>query len=295
QIPYHFIAISIDYRLACNSSDPDLAGSIVQPLCDWTYSRIDPVRLAPGAAIFDVQDAVSYVRNTWGPAHSSIWNGNIALAGGSAGGNISFLAATLPPTSSHPDALVGWSPFPQLTQYVNPNVPSPYSTVWGCQSPVPSIDRETNDWQGCAIGSPGHGDPSIWESGVNRYLPCPTPSDPTYQTGCAGLYSSNGLVDVATNQHSYPPPVFFANGGGPTPGISSPELVALQTEVDLAGVLSAAGKTFVQCNVDQPDHGTRLLPDTCEGNPSNQTVKLSTEIFLEPYVCTDPNYPQCNG
>jgi hypothetical protein len=88
-LTYHYIVLSIDYRLACDPSDPQILGTQLAPLCGWYYNTPDPQRNnEPGAAIHDALDAVAWARNMWPTiaAASPYWNGKIALVGGSAGG-----------------------------------------------------------------------------------------------------------------------------------------------------------------------------------------------------------------
>jgi len=101
-----FIVFNIDYRLACTSSNDPLIGQY----CGWKFA-------VPGD---DVQAAVTWVR-----AHATdylqtgqTFNGHVALFGSSAGGNLAFEGAMHATGSARPDAVAGWSGFPDL---VDPN------------------------------------------------------------------------------------------------------------------------------------------------------------------------------
>jgi len=270
----HFISISIDYRQACDRTDPDVQGSIVKPMCGWPYSRVDPIRQAPGASIFDVEDAVTWVRNLW-PTQSgrgNLWNGKIALAGGSGGGNLAYMAATLsaPGSSSRPDAVAGWSPFPRFTLMLN-------NTVWLCDV------GQTRTVDDCSIGSTSPSSQGHYEGGINRYLPCPNIVN-HYDSACESLYQVAAPYDV-TNIAQLPPPIYVANGGGPTPGVSPPEISSLQGVIDYKNLLFQFIVQKKVCIVNTTDHGTRLFNDSCNGDPPGQTVDQSTVLFLAAFVC----------
>jgi hypothetical protein len=150
---------------------------------------------------------------------------------------------------------------------------------------------QSNDPENCAIGLMGS---LVREGGINRYLPCTklNPPYPYYDNSCLSLYTAASPYDVVNGGFIYPPPTYLANGGGPTPGVSPPELSALQEAVDFSSALLGHVDNKL-CVVDTTHHGTHLLGDICENDPPNQNVGQSTDLWLAIYVC-DPSHP-CDG
>src|SRR5262245_6509969 len=73
---------------------------------------------------------------------------------------------------------------------------------------------------------------------------------------------ATGTIAISTSSHSprsmgvpTSPPVFFANGGGPTAGWSPPELAAVMEAVNYDNLLTTKFVDHTFCKVDQPDHG----------------------------------------
>jgi acetyl esterase/lipase len=292
-ISTHFTVLSIDYRLACQSSDPAITTFVVA-LCDWPYSRVDTARNAPGAAIWDIQDAVAYVRDTWAnlPGHQALWNGAVVLLGGSAGGNMSLVAATLAQSgSTRPDALVGLSGFPRFTRYLNHS-----STVWGCDNNVNL--HQSNDPTNCAKGEISYQGPPIhWEGGINRYLPCPNIIvgwDSACDVPGAGLYEAASPYDIVANQQIYPPDTYLVNGGGPNAGVSAAELAALQASIDFDGEIAGQVPAHRLCTVNSTEHATHLLGLSCNDEPPGSTVRVSLDLWLADIVC-EPPFEACGG
>jgi acetyl esterase/lipase len=288
-ITTHFIVLSIDYRLACDPTDPDIT-TFVLALCGWTYSRVDPVRNAMGAAIWGIQDAVAYVKDTWQfmPGHQAIWNGAVVLLGGSAGGNLSLMAATLAQSgSARPDAVVALSGFPRFTRYLNHSY-----TVWGCDNNVNL--HQSNDPTNCAIGdmlTPL----SSREGGINRYLPCNV-NLVGWDSACdipgAGLYEAASPWDVVTTQIN-PPATYLVSGGGPNAGVSGAELASLQASIDFSIEILANGVDSHLCTVNSTDHATHLLNKSCNDEIGTQ-VRESIDAWLVQRVCGPPFQP-CGG
>jgi hypothetical protein len=103
-------------------------------------------------------------------------------------------------------------------------------------------------------------------------------------------YAESSAITLG-NYDSNDPPAFFANGGGPTPGVSPAELVALQEAMDFQTRLEA-GLGFDQiteavlCQVDADKHATGYLnlPYHCADRPATETVLQTTVNFLDAVI-----------
>lgn len=279
-LPINFISISIDYRMACNSADPAIpvdSPILTQHICDWTWSITDPNRSLPGAAVWDVQDAVAQVRNFW-PYHSpnaSKWNGKIALVGGSGGGNLAFLASVQPCASGvscHPDAVAGWSPFPEFGHLGS-------TSYWTCDN------SQTNNYQYCGSGYAEPG--GVLEGGINRYLPCTNKDNPNYQSSCSSKYQQAAPYGVIASSGIYPPNFsYIANGGGPNSddGFELEEQSSLRAANDFVTLLQSGFVLVQECIVDGNYHATKLLNQFCN-NDTAHNVRWHTADYLANAVC----------
>ena len=275
-----FIAFSIEHRLACTYGDTRTQMTPLEFLCGWTYQSIDPDTGTSSNAIRDVQDAVR-----WAKAHANdycggsqiCWDGSkVYLLGGSSGGNLSLAAAarsTLDGApNNRPTAVALWSGAPRLTPmntFLGP--------LYGCTNvPGPGGYKATNNSTGC------------WNV-VNQYLGCGNPPTDGPDPNCeqSGIYSAASpytYYSVAP-ANSLPPP-FFANGGGPTAGVSNPELIALGESDDLRNALlpTWSASKFQECTVNTTLHGSAYVNDpakTCNEYHSGEfTVWKSTITWL---------------
>jgi acetyl esterase/lipase len=222
--------------------------------------------------------------------HNNIWNHKILLLGGSAGGNLSVMAATLSQSgTSRPDAVAGLSTVPRFTQMVDQEL----YVVWGCDHPstyppYPQSDDEEN----CAVGQPTH--PGYREGGINRYLSCsidepPEPEGGYYDSTCLDNYVAAGPWDQVSSNGIFPPETYLVNGGG-IEGL--PELASIQAARDFDGILNQNPLlAHFLCVVDSQLHGTRLLDQSCENDPNQ--VRISMVNWVHDFICEPPISP-CN-
>jgi acetyl esterase/lipase len=252
----YFIVLAIDFRLACDPSDPNLVGSPIQYLCGWAYPKVDPVTQRWGATIQDVQSAVTWVTSTW--SHLSgrpAWDHRVVLLGGSSGGTFAY-SAVAPSTNVGGavtvNAVAGWSGALRL-------------------------DLMTNGYYPCDP-SQSNG-PGECQTAHQRYLGCSNATYPNPECVYAGRYSDASPNTWYTNTNL--PHAFFANGGGGTGGN---ELVALQSALDFEGTLTGTlgwhlYTEYVKCIVDQPIHGRALRTQSCDDGRTG-TVWYRTSSFL---------------
>jgi acetyl esterase/lipase len=243
---HHFIVYSIDYRLSCTAADnpsPDEA-----PLCNWKYPRIDPVTGTRGAAIHDVQDAVSWVRAN-AASHYPNFNGKVALAGSSAGANLVFQAAGVLSSGDprRPEAVGGWSSNNELGRMTNGE--------YTCD--------ESPNYNYC------------W-TGVKKYQDCDIrDGDP----GCASRYTEASPRPTYTSSG---PPVFIANADDEI----MPLLQATDLR-DWLDLIQPPVVHFF-CEVDNSQlHGKGyLFPKGCNGvdPPIGPSVLQQNVSFFRSYV-----------
>lgn len=253
-----FIVIDIEYRLACNPADPNLAGTQILRLCGWKFDWPTDGTPKGGAAINDVEDAISWVRTKyqasdgWKPLSPNVtWNNKIAAIGTSAGGHLVAMAAALGTGNARPDAVATWS------------------------APV-RIEKTSNDHYGCDIGYSKK--PSLCWKTTNRYLQCAVAAEAdtncestTYTYAHASPYEQYDIDPVG----GVGPPIFFANGGG---GTSDPELIGVQEAKDFDVRLGVA-VTHDMCLVDANEHASQYLEDSCDAGTAG-TVLWRTVDFL---------------
>ena len=126
-----FVAISIDYRLACGTREASRRRYGV------TYDRGTPMCGAFVAdQVQDVQDAVRFVR-----ANATRWGGDpnrITMLGASAGGHLALLAAATAPPDARVSAVANWSG-PSSNRFIaaqdpyrKPSIIASFTNAVGC-------------------------------------------------------------------------------------------------------------------------------------------------------------------
>lgn len=242
-----YIVFSADYRLSCSPQDdphPDEA-----PLCGWQYPTIDVETGTPGAAIHDVQDAVAWVKDH-ADEYWSVFNGKVAAAGGSAGGNLLYrgageLSANDP---RRPDVVSGWSGNAHFAEMSS-------GQLYCNGAPTPGLRG------------------SCWGA-VIRYIGCDIRDLP--DTNCRPKYLAAQPIDAYAASG---PPAFIAN--------SNDELVNILTAENLRDRLSIVlGIDAELCEVDGDIHGRGyVLNEPCIDNPPDEPLVFDSMVdFFEPYV-----------
>jgi hypothetical protein len=262
--PVRFLAFAINYRLACYSSDQNLQGSRILPYCDWPYSRSDPDRISgdtvvKGAAIHDVEWAIDYVAGHAEDNCVGCWNGKIWLAGGSWGGNLTYMAAWRIHGTSvfQVQAVSGWSPAPEIQLQSNGEWPCAIDQT---NSPV-NCQQNNNQYLGCTIEL--YPDPSCLAP-VNRYV------------------DASPINRFGTGGPSTWPKAFFSNAGYQT----DPELHSWQSSADFSVWLTGANwfqdSDYAFCSVHNSRHAEEYLYNSrCVGEDV-LNVFQSTVNFLLP-------------
>lgn len=126
-----FVAVSVDYRLACGT------GHTPRRRFGVNYDRGTPMCGAfVSDQVQDVQDAVRYVR-----ANAASWGGDpdrVTLLGASAGGHLALLAAATAPPDARVTAVANWSG-PSSNRFIaaqnpyrKPSIVSSFTNAVGC-------------------------------------------------------------------------------------------------------------------------------------------------------------------
>lgn len=269
--PQKFIVLNIDYRLACDPSNPNLQDSPILPMCGWNYVRQDAIPGLPaarGAATHDVQDAVRWVTDTWvNLPDRPPWDGRTFLLGTSAGGTLAYFA--LAPSStvggsvaSQVHAVASWSGHHEF-DLMEGFDPVEDTFHWPCE------EGQSNAYLDC-------------QKSLNLYLGCSVNVYP--DPACIGPseeYTDGSVITWFTN-NAVLPPAFFANAGGPYAGdgrdTDHQEVVALQSVIDFGNTLLlnqwVEDQDFRDCIADFPAvHGRGLRRFFC-----NDDQDLSHDI-----------------
>ncbi len=208
----------------------------------------------PMAAVHDVQDAVAFARTNASLLHAPT-SGKVVLAGSSAGGNLAYTAAALSSSgaTNRPDGVAGWSG--QL-----------------------KFERTDNGFYFCDANQSKK--PDSCRRDVNRYLGCQDLT--TFDQACVDDHTYHD-ASLTTLYAANDPPVLFANGGGPTAGVSPPEPIGLNGADDFLRYLDSIQFPTTKrnkCVVDTTAHATAYLYDSkCESDA--KFVWQRTDLFLK--------------
>ena len=249
-----FLVLSIDYRLDA----PWIPNSTTRPeiYYGWNWRGLisPPGTGEPMAAVHDVQDAVAFARTNASLLHAPT-SGKVVLAGSSAGGNLAYTAAALSSSgaTNRPDGVAGWSG--QL-----------------------KFERTDNGFYFCDANQSKK--PDSCRRDVNRYLGCQDLT--TFDQACVDDHTYHD-ASLTTLYAANDPPVLFANGGGPTAGVSPPEPIGLNGADDFLRYLDSIQFPTTKrnkCVVDTTAHATAYLYDSkCESDA--KFVWQRTDLFLK--------------
>jgi acetyl esterase/lipase len=291
-----FIVFAVEYRLACETTmtNPDIA-----ELCGWNANTTD-IHLdgttdthdeGKFAAVHDIGDAISWIRNHYDPNHprnnrhwhpapgGATWDRKHVVAlGGSAGGHLAFMAASLGKRAdTRPDEVAAWSPILEMSRL-------PENGRYPCDGPLPDGGAKS------AMSS----NPDYCWSATNNYLDCGD-NLPVLNPDCAGAAGPNRYAAGSPINHfdfEAGPPAFFAFGGGPLDlfGVDSlefngPESVPPYEGVDFDErfVQASGSPPHALCVVNEPHHAWDLVADSCN-TVSGHTVMWSTVDFLAKHL-----------
>lgn len=139
-----FLVFNINYRLSCSDAEDE----VIAPYCGHEFA----------APANDVEYAIAWVNDHADEyeAAGKTFNGNVAVFGSSAGGNLAFEAGMHASGNSKPDAVAGWSGAPDIG-FLSDNEPS-------CDHSVdPDYCNTSAEWYtGCPLQGPGSCE-STWD------------------------------------------------------------------------------------------------------------------------------------
>jgi len=278
-LPYHSFVLAIDYRLSCRSDDPNLKDSPILPFCDWRYDTYDngPDGHTVGAAIHDVESAISWAKPYLTQNYGSLWNGKLAVVGNSAGGTPAYNAAARYQTGTggpKVDAVGAWSGSLQFDYLSDAPPDGSYPCFDGMNGPTIEI-------------KPMNG--TMCSSRTQWYLDCDQQPYPAPHCKDSTLGNDRFKFASPLNDFTFLPanfvPVFFSNGGGDGTntgtcshdGMQVEYLVACVSAQDFTnqGLLGWDSSMYNRCIVDTPLHAQSLIYEyRCgvNGNPDTLFV-----------------------
>ena len=173
------------------------------------------------------------------------FNGQVALVGGSAGGNLTYMAGiTGEEGVSRPDVMAGFSGHPEMGFMSDGNA---------------ACDEAPNAYQ-----------QNLCRTRSEAYIGYPLTVNSSQCLDNWAFASPACNIDL----DNLPPPTYIAN--------ATEELSAYQGAVDFAGFLNGHSD-YRLCTVDGADHGTELFNDTCE-SPLSGTAYEGMIDFFGDYV-----------
>jgi len=298
-----FLVFTVDWRLACAEDSQNYAPEVLS-LCGWPWQKQAWETGEPHAAVQDVEDAVSWVKDH-AASYWSGWNGKVAALGSSAGGTalLEAIAEMSTPEAPLVDVAATWSAKMEFAAFDTPPT--------GPDDPFQSKDTCDHSHAG-SLDPMDRGRAAGCWFGVDRYL------DSFYPNGKphCGFDESGAIdrdttdIDPANPEQSCEPdkagdwvdaspqvswgclcaaafgPVFFANGGGPDRNdVLQAETVPLEEALEFQGTLLGQDwlpADAVLCTVNTPLHSTNYRDLPC--NDDTPSVFDRTIAFFNDHL-----------